>query len=95
MIARHLIIAGRVQGVSFRGGFVAEAHKRRLAGWVRNNQDGTVEALIQGEEEEVEALIQWCRRGPPAADVTGLTVADVGADPTLQTFEKRIGISDS
>ncbi|MCL2296870.1 MAG: acylphosphatase [Proteobacteria bacterium] len=90
MIARHLIIAGRVQGVFFRGSLVAEARQRPLVGWVRNHvRDGTVEAFIQGEEEEVEALVQWCRRGPPPADVTGLTVTDVDPDLALQIFEKR------
>lgn len=90
MIARHLIIAGRVQGVFFRGSLIAEARKRSLTGWVRNNlRDGTVETLLQGAEEDVEALVQWCRRGPPAADVTGLTVTESDPDPALQAFEKR------
>jgi acylphosphatase len=89
MIARHLIIAGRVQGVFFRGSAVAEARKRHLTGWVRNNlHDGTVEMLIQGAVEDVETLVQWCRCGPPAADVTGVTVTETAPDPALQTFEK-------
>ncbi|MDR2016733.1 MAG: acylphosphatase [Burkholderiales bacterium] len=89
MIARHLIIAGRVQGVFFRGSAVAEARKHHLTGWVRNNlHDGTVEILIQGTAEDVETLVQWCRRGSPTADVTGLTVTEIVPDPTLQTFEK-------
>jgi acylphosphatase len=93
VIARHLIIAGRVQGVFFRGSLIAEARQRPLVGWVRNNiRDGTVEALMQGAEEEVEALVQWCRRGSPAADVTGLAVTEVAPDPSLQTFEKRANI---
>ncbi|MDR0769654.1 MAG: acylphosphatase [Burkholderiales bacterium] len=90
MIARHLIIAGRVQGVFFRGSVVAEARRRCLTGWVRNVGDGAVEVLAQGAAEEVEALVQWCRRGSPAADVTGLTVTEIDPDPALQTFEKHI-----
>ncbi len=92
MIARHLIIAGRVQGVFFRNSTVAEARKRHLVGWVRNVRDGTVEAFVQGTPEDVEALLQWCRRGPPAADVTGLTVTDTVPDPALETFEKRADV---
>ncbi|MCL2872351.1 MAG: acylphosphatase [Betaproteobacteria bacterium] len=89
MIARHLIISGRVQGVAFRIRLIIEARKYQIVGWVRNVRDGSVETVIQGAEEEVEALVQWCRRGPPDADVTGLVVTDMKPDPTLQTFERR------
>ena len=89
MIARHLIISGRVQGVAFRYTLIAEARQCRLVGWVRNTPDDNVETVIQGAEKEVDALVQWCRRGPPAADVTGLTVTDIKPDPSLQTFERR------
>jgi acylphosphatase len=89
MIARHLIIAGHVQGVFFRGSVVAEARRRQLTGWVRNVHDGTVEILMQGAVEDVESLLQWCRRGPSAADVAGLTITEIAPDPALQTFEKR------
>ncbi|MDR2710258.1 MAG: acylphosphatase [Burkholderiales bacterium] len=89
MIARHLIISGRVQGVAFRYSLIVEARQRQLVGWVRNLRDGAVEAVIQGAKEDVEALTQWCRRGPSFADVTGLAVTDSVLDPALTTFEKR------
>ena len=71
---KHLIIHGLVQGVGFRAALAAEARRRRLAGWVRNRRDGTVEALVAGAPDQVEALIAWARRGPPAAQVTGVEV---------------------
>ena len=68
-IARRLTISGRVQGVGFRYALADEARARQLSGWVRNRRDGTVEALVAGPEAEVEAMIAWARRGPPAARV--------------------------
>lgn len=74
MIACRLTISGRVQGVGFRYALADEARARKLGGWVRNRRDGTVEALIAGPEIDVEALIAWARRGPPAARVSGVSV---------------------
>jgi len=79
-IARRLTISGRVQGVGFRYALADEARARKLRGWVRNRRDGTVEALIAGPEGEVEAMIAWARRGPPAARVTEVKVEPATAD---------------
>lgn len=81
MIARRLAISGRVQGVGFRYALADEARARSLSGWVRNRRDGSVEALVAGPEAEVEALIAWARRGPPAARVTEVLV-EPAADAT-------------
>jgi len=62
-------IEGRVQGVWFRAWTVEEATRRGLQGWVRNRSDGSVEALFHGEVEQVRAMVEACRRGPPAARV--------------------------
>lgn len=59
----------------FRASTEDEARSRSLAGWVRNTRDGEVEAVFEGEQAVVEAMIAWCRRGPPAARVTNVTVA--------------------
>lgn len=65
-------ITGRVQGVGFRYALRDEAARLGLTGWVRNRHDGSVEALLQGPEQAVEALVAWARRGPPAARVASL-----------------------
>jgi acylphosphatase len=70
--AVRLIIEGRVQGVGFRQWTVREAQRRGLDGWVRNLPDGTVEALIAGEDAAVAAMIDACRRGPSMAAVTSI-----------------------
>lgn len=68
-------IRGRVQGVGFRAWLVREAGRRGVAGWVRNRRDGSVEALLVGPEPVVRALLEACRRGPPAARVGAIETA--------------------
>jgi acylphosphatase len=72
----HLSIKGRVQGVGYRAFVELEAELRGLEGWVRNRRDGSVEAVVQGEKEIVEALIEVCRHGPPASHVIAVNVSD-------------------
>ena len=74
MISRHFIVSGRVQGVGYRDALRDEAEKRNVSGWVRNRRDGSVEALVQGAPEAVDAIIAWARRGPSIARVTDLQV---------------------
>ena len=74
MVRRRLRITGRVQGVWFRESCCEVADRLGLAGSVRNRADGTVEVVAEGPPAEVEALVAWCRSGPPAADVTGVEV---------------------
>lgn len=71
-IRMHLIIEGRVQGVWFRESTRREAVALKLTGWVKNRPDGTVEAVIEGPEQEVNQLVVWCHQGPPAARVSGI-----------------------
>ena len=71
-VTRHLRIAGRVQGVGYRDALRREALAIGVAGWVRNRRDGTVEAILQGAPETVDAVLAWARRGPPAARVSGV-----------------------
>lgn len=75
-IAVEVTIEGRVQGVGFRAWVVDEASRHRLAGWVRNRIDGSVEARFVGETHTVEAMIEACRRGPHHAAVTRLARRD-------------------
>jgi acylphosphatase len=74
----RLHIEGRVQGVWYRGWAVAQARDLGLSGWVRNRQDGSVEALVSGPERSVRAMIERCRRGPPAARVDSVLEEPAG-----------------
>ena len=65
----RLVIHGRVQGVFFRDSMRNEAHRLGVTGWVRNNSDGTVEAVVQGEPDAVDAVMHWAQRGPQHAHV--------------------------
>ncbi|HYC45772.1 MAG TPA: acylphosphatase [Burkholderiales bacterium] len=83
----HLRIRGRVQGVGFRFFVQREARERALSGWVRNRRDGSVEAVIQGPVEAVDALVEAVRRGPPSARVTDVQVS--AAEGSFGGFELR------
>ncbi len=76
-MAKHLKISGRVQGVGFRYAMAEEAERLGVTGWARNRRDGTVEAVIDGAPDAVEAVLAWARRGPPSARVTDVEVAEV------------------
>ncbi|MBY0531808.1 MAG: acylphosphatase [Xanthobacteraceae bacterium] len=75
----HLSIKGLVQGVGFRALVELEAGMRGLGGWVRNRRDGSVEAVVFGDEHKVDGLIEACRKGPPSSRVVSVDVRD--ADP--------------
>jgi len=74
-VRARLVVSGRVQGVFYRASCRDEGAVRGLSGWVRNTPDGKVEAAFEGPETEVQALIAWCRRGPPSAWVENVEVA--------------------
>lgn len=80
MIARLVRVHGYVQGVGFRATCQWEAQARGVAGWARNEADGTVSAWLEGEPDAVEAMIGWCRRGPRAARVAHLDVEEVAPE---------------
>lgn len=71
MIRRRVVVTGRVQGVFFRDSTRREARRRRVAGWVTNRDDGSVEAVFEGDPDAVDALVAWTRRGPVRARVDG------------------------
>jgi acylphosphatase len=73
MKAHLLRIEGRVQGVGFRDWILREAERLGLQGWVRNRRDGSVEALVAGQEAAVQSLLTACRRGPALARVDRIT----------------------
>jgi len=75
-VRKRVVVQGRVQGVWFRAATEQQARARGLAGWVRNRADGSVEAVFEGARDAVEALLAFCRRGPPAAQVERVEVVD-------------------
>jgi acylphosphatase len=89
-IRRRVIVHGRVQGVWFRDSCRGEALGRAVAGFVRNRSDGTVEAVFEGPGPAVEALVEWCRTGPPRARVDDIEVTDEApSGDTSSSFEIR------
>ncbi|MBU0752519.1 MAG: acylphosphatase [Gammaproteobacteria bacterium] len=84
---RHLVITGLVQGVWYRGSMVAKAQELGVTGWVRNRRDGSVEAMVSGTAEQVAAMMNWARHGPPGAHVDLLEV-ELGSG-SYDNFEQR------
>lgn len=70
----HVIISGRVQGVWFRATTKQKAEQLAITGWVRNTSNGCVEAILEGEEQQVKKMIEWCHIGPPLATVNKVEV---------------------
>ena len=68
-IAKLLRIHGRVQGVGYRESMRQQAQRLSLTGWVRNRRDGTVEALVCGQEKQVDLIVEWAKQGPRFATV--------------------------
>ncbi len=80
MRAMRLRISGRVQGVGYRAWAMQTAVRLGVRGWVRNRMDGSVEALVIGDEAAVAAMVEACRRGPRAAMVMDVAVSEAEAD---------------
>lgn len=80
--AVHVIISGRVQGVFFRMETRRAAESYGVTGWVRNRPEGTVEAIFEGMAHNVDAVLDWCKKGPPMASVSDIeaTVVDYTGD---------------
>lgn len=76
VVRRRVVVSGHVQGVFFRDSCRQVATRLGLRGWVRNNADGTVEAVFEGGSDGVDELVDWCREGPPRASVTNVNVTD-------------------
>ncbi len=78
-ITRHLTVRGRVQGVGYRNYLEYKALQLGVCGWVRNYNDGSVEAMVQGPPAAVAAIIECAQRGPRASQVSGVAVSTVAA----------------
>jgi acylphosphatase len=85
----RIVVTGEVQGVAFRYHTLEEARRLGVQGWVRNTPDGRVEIEAEGERSGVEALVEWCHRGPPAARVDDVRVSFGPFSGTLGAFSIR------
>jgi acylphosphatase len=89
MIRKHLRITGKVQGVWYRAWFADQAQALGIDGWVRNRADGSVEAVVQGPSEMIDAILMKAREGSPASRVADVVVSDDVSAEVLQGFAKR------
>ena len=78
--ATDIVVTGRVQGVFYRAGMREQAERLEVAGWVRNEPDGSVRAHLEGAPAAVSELLEWCASGTPAAQVE-----DVSTQPAEVT----------
>ena len=87
-IRRRVTAHGRVQGVFFRDSTREEAERRGVGGWVRNTREGTVEAVFEGDSDDVDAMVWFCRNGPGSAEVDRVDV-DEEEPEGLRRFDVR------
>jgi acylphosphatase len=80
----HAIISGRVQGVCFRLETQQAAEQCGVFGWVRNRREGTVEAVFEGTQEQVNSILEWCKKGPPISKVNKI---DIHREPYTGEFK--------
>ena len=89
MVTRQIRVSGLVQGVGYRALLRHEARKRGVNGWVRNRTDGTVEAVLQGSREAVDAVLTWARLGPRGSRVAEVSESAAEREPLHAGFEIR------
>lgn len=85
----HVFVSGKVQGVYYRANTRETARDRGVEGWVRNLDDGRVEAVFEGEDDTVEAMVEWCHKGSPRAEVENVEVEWEDATDEFDGFEVR------
>ena len=88
-VRAHVFVSGLVQGVSFRWYAIQNARHHEVGGWVRNLPDGRVEAVFEGDPDDVDAMVAWCRHGPRYARVTSV---DVGSEEPQGLFEFDVDV---
>jgi acylphosphatase len=85
----HVFVSGKVQGVYYRANTRETARDKGVEGWVRNLDDGRVEAVFEGEKGTVEAMVEWCHEGSPRAEVENVEVNWEDATDEFGGFEVR------
>lgn len=85
----HVYISGRVQGVYFRQTTLKVAGEIGVCGWVRNTSCGRVEAVVEGDEEKVDRMIEWCKKGPSMASVTNIALTEEKYENEFHDFRVK------
>ena len=85
----YVHVTGRVQGVGYRLSAVRQAHMIGVRGWVQNNLDGSVEAMVQGSVDQVDQMLTWMHKGPPTAQVREVVHETRDIDRRFDRFEQR------
>ena len=83
---KYLVISGRVQGVGFRHWLQRKAEEKNIFGWVKNKIEGDVEALIIGNEKEINDLIKLCEKGPLSSNVDRVKISEYKKDYLKKSF---------
>jgi acylphosphatase len=89
-IRKYVLVSGKVQGVFFRSSVKKKADELHLTGWVRNLNDGSVEAVFEGEQEKVEKMVRWCGKGPIHAVVNDIKVSSERYEGEFDNFSIRM-----
>ena len=84
---KHIVIIGKVQGVGFRYWLYKAAIQRNIDGWVRNKISGEVEALLIGNDAEINNLIKLCKKGPPSSEVIKIKVQNYQKEYLKKSFD--------
>ena len=84
--AKYILVKGKVQGVFFRKSAKQVAEALNITGWVKNTAEGYVEIFAQASVDEVDQLVEWCKQGPPRAEVKEVTVKDAKPDSSIKHF---------
>ena len=89
LVRCHIFVSGRVQGVFFRQSTKVMAIKNNLNGWVRNLDDGQVEIVAEGEKQNIENLVNWCKTGPANSRVDEFELLEENSTSEFKNFEVR------
>ncbi|RNJ76266.1 MAG: acylphosphatase [Nitrosopumilus sp. D6] len=88
-VRARILVTGKVQGVFFRQMLKVTAVKNDVRGWVRNLDDGRVEAVLEGERNGIDSVIEWSRKGPANSRVTNITIHDEKYTDEFSDFDVR------
>lgn len=84
--AKHILVEGIVQGVFFRKNTKQKAAEFNVTGWVKNTEDNKVEIFAQGNKQDLNNFIDWCKTGPPKASVKNVIINETQIDNTFKDF---------